>query len=67
VAFYKAKQVRRGGEEVDYVQAIKISPAEGVFVWFYLSFRVTDISLVEIAICEYSSSLRPTESDLKQP
>jgi hypothetical protein len=52
VAFYKAKQVRRGGEEVNYIQAVKISPAEGVSAWFYLSFRVTDISSVEIAICE---------------
>jgi hypothetical protein len=49
VTFYKAKQ---GGEEVNYVEAFRISPAEGVFVWFYLGFRVTDVSSVEIAICK---------------
>lgn len=29
VAFYKQKQRRRGGVEENYVEAIKISPAEG--------------------------------------
>jgi hypothetical protein len=31
VAFYKAKQKRRGGVESKFVEAIKISPAEGVY------------------------------------
>ena len=29
VAFWKEKQVLRGGKEAKYVEAIKISPAEG--------------------------------------
>jgi hypothetical protein len=31
VAFWKEKQVWRGGDETKYVEAIKISPAEGSF------------------------------------
>ncbi|KAF8163824.1 mitochondrial outer membrane protein IML2 [Crassisporium funariophilum] len=33
LAFYKEKQLRRGGDERMYVQSVKISPAEGVFFW----------------------------------
>jgi len=29
VAFYRQKQIRRGGVEDKFVEAIKISPAEG--------------------------------------
>jgi hypothetical protein len=59
VAFWKEKQVRRGGDETQYVEAIKISPAEGscfrspvlptpMFIAFVLAF-----SPLEIGICEY--------------
>jgi hypothetical protein len=40
VAFHKQKQMRRGGAEADYMQSIKISPAEGESTLKWKSARI---------------------------
>lgn len=55
VAFYKRKQARLGGDENRFVEAIKISPAEGSFHDVFLVCFLTILFATEIAICAYST------------
>jgi len=54
VAFWREKQIWRGGDETKYVEAIKISPAEGsCFCSAVLLMLITFFYCpVEIGICE---------------
>jgi hypothetical protein len=54
VAFYKQKQIRLKGTEDHFVEAIRISPAEGkIFCYhIYNFFDRTDLLLQEISICK---------------
>jgi hypothetical protein len=53
VAFYKRKQARLGGDESRFVEAIRISPAEGSFHGVFLAHFLTNLFAIEIAICAY--------------
>lgn len=53
VAFYKRKQARLGGDENRFVEAIRISPAEGSFHVVLLLCFFTISFATEIAICAY--------------
>jgi hypothetical protein len=55
VAFYKRKQARLGGDDNRFVEAIKISPAEGSFHGVFLVCFLTILFATEIAICAYSN------------
>ena len=54
MAFYRQKQKRRGGAEEKFIEAIKISPAEGETCWYRecVVFGLTHLRLTEIAICK---------------
>jgi hypothetical protein len=53
VAFYRQKQIRRGGVEDKFVEAIKISPAEGeIFIYDHdLVDYLSHLRLTELGIC----------------
>lgn len=53
VDFYKRKQKRRGGDEDDFVDCIKISPAEGPSLQAYTSYLYSCPTPLELAICAY--------------
>jgi len=49
LAFYKAKQKKRGGSEADYVDCIRISPAEELAVFWNTHARIThDVALAHV-------------------
>jgi tetratricopeptide (TPR) repeat protein len=54
LAFFKEKQKRRGGDEAQYVQAIKISPAEEIAIFWNTHNRI-DKAAVTSHIDEWSA------------
>lgn len=58
VAFYKEKQGSRGGDSKNWIDAVKINPAEGQSWPRLLIFGILTISSLEIGICERNDIYR---------
>ncbi|KIK39840.1 hypothetical protein CY34DRAFT_88473 [Suillus luteus UH-Slu-Lm8-n1] len=63
LAFYKRKQARLGGDENRFVEAIKISPAEEIAIFWNTHSRIE--SSVAIAHIQEWSSLTPAITDIE--
>ncbi|KAG1731945.1 outer membrane protein Iml2/Tetratricopeptide repeat protein 39 [Suillus lakei] len=63
VAFYKRKQARLGGDEKRFVEAIRISPAEEIAIFWNTHARIE--SSVAIAHIQEWSSLTPAITDIE--
>ncbi|KAG2063541.1 hypothetical protein BDR04DRAFT_1146273 [Suillus decipiens] len=63
LAFYRRKQVRLGGKENRFVEAIRISPAEEIAIFWNTHARIE--SSVAIAHIQEWSSLTPTITDIE--
>ncbi|KAG2150637.1 outer membrane protein Iml2/Tetratricopeptide repeat protein 39 [Suillus bovinus] len=63
VAFYKRKQARLGGDENRFVEAIKISPAEEIAIFWNTHARIENS--IAIAHIQEWSSLTPTITDIE--
>ncbi|KAG2349961.1 hypothetical protein BDR05DRAFT_994923 [Suillus weaverae] len=63
LAFYKRKQARLGGDENRFVEAIKISPAEEIAIFWNTHARIE--SSIAIAHIQEWSSLTPAITDIK--
>lgn len=63
LAFYKRKQARRRGDENRFVEAIKISPAEEIAIFWNTHARIE--SSVAIAHIQEWSSLTPAITDIE--
>ncbi|OAX38012.1 hypothetical protein K503DRAFT_866467 [Rhizopogon vinicolor AM-OR11-026] len=63
LAFYQRKQVRLGGDEKRYVEAIKISPAEEIAIFWNTHARIE--RSVAIAHIQEWSSLTPAITDIE--
>ncbi|KAG1827373.1 outer membrane protein Iml2/Tetratricopeptide repeat protein 39 [Suillus subaureus] len=63
LTFYKRKQARLGGDESRFVEAIKISPAEEIAIFWNTHARIE--SSVAIAHIQEWSSLTPAITDIE--
>lgn len=63
LAFYKRKQARLGGDERRYIEAIKISPAEEIAIFWNTHARIEHS--VAIAHIQELSSLTPAITDIE--
>ncbi|KAG2157029.1 outer membrane protein Iml2/Tetratricopeptide repeat protein 39 [Suillus clintonianus] len=63
LAFYKRKQARLGGDQNRFVEAIKISPAEEIAIFWNTHARIE--SSVAIAHIQEWSSLTPAITDIE--
>ncbi|KAH7923486.1 hypothetical protein BV22DRAFT_1196685 [Leucogyrophana mollusca] len=62
LAFYKKKQVRRGGDEARFVEAIKISPAEEIAIFWNTHARISK-DVAEAHIKDWSSLSPPVAAE----
>ncbi|KAF8803092.1 mitochondrial outer membrane protein IML2 [Phlegmacium glaucopus] len=63
IAFYKEKQLRRGGNEDDFILAVKISPAEEIGIFWNIHARID--SLIAQAHIDVLTNLSPPVSSNK--